>query len=63
MRVQILFKNGAIKVVDLGDVPDIIRLDNQAMFDYMLLIFQGKGIDVNEIAMILPEEYEIEKIN
>lgn len=37
-----------------------IQMDNQMMFDYMLDIFEEKGIRVKEIAAIFPDDYEDE---
>ncbi len=61
--MRVLLKSGAIIVVNLGIVPMHIQMDNQMMFDYMLDIFEEKGIRVKEIAAIFPDDYEFEMIN
>lgn len=52
MKARVHLYDGSSRLVDLGEVPEYIKYDNQAMFDYMLNVFTEQGIDVYDIVVV-----------
>ena len=52
VKVKVYLKNGSSQIVDLGEVPDTIKRDQQAMFEHMLHIVVSQGINPIDLAAI-----------
>ena len=52
MKVKIHFSDGSSRIIDFGEVPDIIVFDNEAITNYIMRIFVAQGIDPHNILTV-----------